>query len=726
MFVDRFCLPAGKNEPGQIKAVSEVMNKTPQKYRSICIYLVLALTTTAVFYQVCTYDFVNYDDPDYVYENPNIQAGITPKTIKWAFTTGYTAIWHPLTWLSHMLDWQLFGPKAGGHHLTNLIFHIVNTLLLFIVLKQMTHKLWPSAFVAALFALHPLHVESVAWVAERKDVLSTFFWMLTMWAYLQYVRHPRVTRYLLTLLTFALGLMAKPMLVTLPFVLLLLDYWPLARVPSERAVGKTDRRDERHRDTSFNRQATYHLIQEKIPFFVLSAISSVVTFLVQRSSGAVAELVGLPLKIRIFNALTSYVEYIGKMIWPVHLAVFYPHPDQNVSILYAVISAVLLLAVTILVFRFAKNHRYLVTGWLWYLGTLVPVIGLVQVGQQALADRYSYITLTGLFIIIAWGLPDLLAKWRYKKIVFTLSALLIILAMSVCTYFQLRHWQNSLTLFQHALDVTEDNYMAHFGIAGPLREQGRLDEAIYHCSEVVRLRPNYLDAQINLAHVLYDAGRLDEAVKECRKYLQMKPDDPNVLNVLGITLGQQGKFDEAVKCFTEALRIKPDAAAHTNISYVLALQGNLDEAAVHLAEALRLDPQLAQAHYSLGQVLARKGKIDEAITQFEEVLRLKPDWIEPMNNLAWLLAASKETTIHNPDKAIRFAQRACELTNYKKPDFLDTLAVAYAAAGDFHKAIETAEKALELCQSSEQNTLKEEIESRLALYKASRPYIETH
>jgi tetratricopeptide (TPR) repeat protein len=500
--------------------------------------------------------------------------------------------------------------------------------------------------------------------------------------------------------------MAKPMLVTIPFVLLLLDYWPLARVPSER-------------------QAIYHLIQEKIPFFVLSAILSVITFLVQRSSGTVAELVRLPLKIRIFNALVSYVEYIGKMRWPAHLAVFYPHPDQSISILYAIISAVLLLATTIFILRCAKNRRYLVTGWLWYLGTLVPVIGIVQVGNQALADRYTYITLTGLFIIIAWGLPDLLAGWRYKKIALTLSALLIILAMSVCTYFQLRHWQNSLTLFQHALDVTEDNYIAHCGIAGPLREQGRLDEAIYHCSEAVRLIPDYLDARINLAHALYDAGRLDESVKECRKYLQMKPDDPDMLNVLGITLGQQGKFDEAIKCLTEALRIKPDAAAHTNISYVLALRGSLDEAAAHLAEALRLDPQIGQAHYSLGQVLERKGKIDEAITHFEEALRLKPDWVEPMNHLAWFLVASKETTIHNPDKAVGLARRACELTNYKRPDFLDTLAAAYAAKGDFHKAIETAEKALELCQSPEWNSLKKEIESRLVLYKAGKPYIET-
>jgi tetratricopeptide (TPR) repeat protein len=700
------------------------MNNVLTKYRSFWVCLALTLAATAVFWQVCTYDFVNYDDPDYVYDNPNIQAGVTPTAIKWAFTTGYATNWHPLTWLSHMLDWQLFGPNPAGHHLTNLFFHIANTLLLFIVLKQMTHSLWPSAFVAALFALHPLHVESVAWVAERKDVLSTFFWMLTMWAYLRYVKHPGVARYLLMLLTFALGLMAKPMLVTLPFVLLLLDYWPLARVPSKRVVGKTDRQNKKHTDSHFHWRILYYLIREKIPFFALSAVSSIVTFHVHR--GAIVLITQVPLKFRISNAFVSYVEYIGKMIWPSRLAVFYPHAGQNISILHVVISAVFLLDVTILIFRFAKEHRYLVTGWLWYIGTLVPVIGLVQVGGQALADRYSYITLTGLFIIVAWGLPDLLARWQYKKIALALSALLIISAMSICTRFQLCHWQNSLTLFQHALDVTEDNYISHFCIATPLREQGRLDEAIYHCSEAVRLRPDYFDAQFYLAYFLRNAGRLDEAVKEYRESLQIKPEDPNALNGLGITLGQQGKLDEAIKCFTEALRIKPDfTAIHANIGYTLFLQGNLEEAAAHLTEALRLDPNSAQAHYSLGQALVQVRKINEAITHFEEALRLEPDWVGPMNDLAWLLAASKETTIHNPDKAVRLAQRACELTNYKEPVLLDTLAVAYAATGDFGKAIETAEKALELCQSSEQNTIKEKIENRLALYKAGKPYIGT-
>jgi tetratricopeptide (TPR) repeat protein len=432
------------------------------------------------------------------------------------------------------------------------------------------------------------------------------------------------------------------------------------------------------------------------------------------------------LPIRLANASISYLQYINKMIWPARLAFFYPHPNQNVSILYAVISAVLLLTITILIFRFAKERRYLIVGWLWYLVTLVPVIGLIQVGVQAMADRYTYIPLTGLFITIAWGLPDLLAKWQYKKIALGLSSLLIILAMSVCTHFQLRYWQNSLTLFQHALDVTKDNYLAHFCIAEPLREQGRLNETIYHYSEAIRIKPHYTKAIVCLGIALYEAGRIDEAIEEYQKCLQITPGELMALNNLGIALGEQGKFDEAVKCFTEALWVKSDfAAAHINISHVLTLQGKFNEAIVHLSEALRLDPQSAKAHYYLGQVLTQTRKNNEAIIHFEEALRLKPDWVEPMNNLAWFFAASKETTIHNPDKAIKLAQRACELTNYKEPHLLDTLAVAYASAGDFSKAIETAEKALELCQAPERSTLKEKIENRLVLYKAGKPYIET-
>jgi len=681
------------------------MDRNSNKKLSLLICLTLGLITLAVFYQVYGFRFINFDDSIYIYENPDIQAGIRPETIKWAFTSSYAANWHPLTWLSHMLDWQLFGNNAGGHHLTSLIFHIANTLLLFIVLKQMTSALWKSAFVAALFALHPLHIESVAWVSERKDVLSTFFWLLTIWAYLRYVKQPGVIRYMLTVLTFALGLMSKPMLVTLPFVLLLLDYWPLNRLDSKRSLPR--------------------LLIEKIPLFAMSSASCIVTFIIQKKSGAMPTAGSFSFFLLFANASVSYLQYIAKMFWPVRLAIFYPHPGRDVSILYAIVSAAVLLVVTILILRFAKNRRYLVTGWFWYLGTLVPVIGLIQVGEQAMADRYTYITLTGLFIIIAWSLPELFERWRYKKIVLASSAVLVISAVSTYTYFQLRYWRDDLTLFQHALDVTENNYKANYCLAIALCGQGKLDEAIDYCSRAIRIKPDVLQPRMGMGYILRQAGRLDESAQEYQKVLQIKPDDPIALNGLGSTLNQQGKYDQAVKYFTEAVRIKPDfAAAHNNLAYTLALQGNLDKAAIHYKESLRLNPRSAAVNYHLGRVLEQKGKINQAIEHFKEAMRLNPDWDEPANVLAWYFAVNKESEFYNPDEAVRLAQHACRLTNYQKPDFLDTLAVAYAAKGDFGKAIETLEKALALCRSEQQESLKKELESRLVLFKTGKPYVE--
>jgi len=604
------------------------------KYRSFWICLALTLATAAIFCQVRNYDFIDLDDLAYVYENPNIQAGITPKAIKWAYTTSHVDYWHPLTWLSHMLDWQLFGPNPAGHHLTNLILHIANTLLLFIVLKRMTHTPWPSAFVAALFALHPLHVESVAWVAERKDVLSTLFWLLTMAAYLRYVKHPGVARYLLTLLTFAMGLTAKPMLVTLPFVLLLLDYWPLARIPS--------RQNKKHTDIHSHRRILYHLIREKIPFFALSALSSVITFLGARSIGAVVAVTMVPLKLRVSNTLVSYVEYISKMFWPSRLAVLYPYPSQSVSILYAVISAAILLSITILILRFAKDHRYLITGWFWYLGTLVPVIGLVQVGEQALADRYTYITLTGLFIIIAWGLPDLLAKWRYKKIALALSALLIILAMSICTHFQLRYWRSDLTLFQHALDVTEDNYTAHYCVAKSLRKQGTLDKAIYHYSEVVRIKHDDLKALNGLGASLYEAGRIDEAIYYYKRALEIKPDTAEVHANLGLALAARGNFAEAVRHYRTATKTIDTPRIHSDFSYALLNLGQFQEAVKEYEKILSIQPQNVTAHNDLGVALFRQGKFDEAIAHFNQAIQIDPDYTSARNNLNIVLAEKQK------------------------------------------------------------------------------------
>jgi tetratricopeptide (TPR) repeat protein len=439
----------------------------------------------------------------------------------------------------------------------------------------------------------------------------------------------------------------------------------------------------------------------------MAFVSCIVTFIVQKK-GKAMEWEDYGLLVRLANASISYLQYIKKMILPVHLAVFYPHPNQNVSILYAVISAGFLLAVTIFIFRFAQKRRYLVVGWLWYLGTLVPVVGLIQVGAQAMANRYTYITLTGLFIIIGWGVPDLLAEWRYKKITLTLSALMVILAMSICTHFQVCYWRNSITLFQRDLDVTKDNYVAHFAIAGPLREQGKLNETIYHCLEAIRIKPKYTKALYCLGIALCETGRIDEAIVYYKKAVEIDP-----------------YFYDARANLALALAAKGDSAAnHINKGHALIIQGRPSEAAAHLMQALWLDPNSAEAHYYLGQLKMEAGKIDEAIPHFEKALRFKPDWVAPMNDLAWILAASKEATIRNPDKAVGLALRACELTNSNRPDFLDTLAAAYAAAGNFHKAIETAEKALELCQSSEQSLLKKEIENRLDLYKAGRPYIE--
>jgi protein O-mannosyl-transferase len=655
------------------------MSNKLTKYSSFWICLSLTLVTFAVFYQVHSFGFVNYDDSNFISENPHVRSGLSWENIKWSFTAVYHTYWQPLTWLSYMLDCTLFGLNAGAFHLINVFIHVANTILLFLVLSRMTRGIWQSAFVAGLFALHPLHVESVAWVAERRDVLSTLFWLLTILFYARYAGRPSAGRYFAAVTVFILGLLSKPMLVTLPFVLLLLDYWPLLRFSTK--GGHLER--DRGQKTSLK-----WLIIEKVPFIILSAIASAVTFLTTLDVGAVAL---IPLKERILNAICSYLIYIEKMFWPVNLAVFYPHPFNNLTVGQVAAAILILLAISVLVIRLAAGRRYLLTGWFWYLGTLVPVIGFIQVGNQAIADRYSYITLIGLFIIIAWGMPDLLAKWRYRKIVLVSSAIMVISAMSICTYFQLRHWRNSLTLFRHALDVTENNYIAH----------------------------------LKMAESLYEQQRLDEAVTEYQKYFQIIPNDPDALNAYGIILGRLGRYDEAVKYLTKALQMKPDFAdAHANIGYALIIQGNIDEAAVHLSKALQLDPNFALAHYRFGNILLQRGRINEAITHFEKALQLKPDWVELMNTIAWCLAVNEKTAVRNPDKAVKLAQRACELTNYEEPELLDTLAVSYAAAGNFKKAIELTGKALGLCKSPDRETLKKELESRLVLYKAGKPYIE--
>lgn len=675
--------------------------------QSFLICLILTLLTLAVYLQVKNFDFVNYDDNTYVYENSNIHNGLSVESVKWAFTTGYANFWHPLTWLSHILDWQLYGSNPAGHHLTNLLFHILNTLLLFIVFKKLTNEIWQSVFAAALFAVHPLHVESVAWISERKDLLSTFLAILTLLAYLRYVKHKGFLNYIFSLSIFVFGLMAKPMLVTLPFVFLLLDYWPLCRIKK------------------FEWKISKYLLFEKIPFIILSIFFSFIAFYMQQRGGAIPAESAIPLKFRVLNAFISYSTYIKKMFWPSRLAVFYPHPGQKVSMLYAVISAVILLAITLFVFRFAKKHRYLVTGWFWYIGTLLPVIGLIQVGNHAMADRYSYIPLIGLFIIIAWGADELMFKLPYKKISSAFISLLIISALSVCSYFQIGRWSDSLNLFSHALDVTNNNYVAHTNMGMALYELKRMDEAEFHYAQASLIEPDSHLAHIRLASILYQAGKLNESACEYETALRIKPNNPKVLNELGIIFGRQAKLEDSKRYFKNAIQIDPNfMEAYINIAAVLMIQNKIDEAAEYLNELLKLNSSSARAYFYLGQIFLQKNNSERAIEHFIMAFNYEPNNLEYMNTMAWHLAVNRTNKNYNPDKALALALKVNELTNYVKPEFLDTLAAAYAATGDFSKAVEIEQNALKLCVHTSQEKLKKEIEERMVKYRKKQNYIE--
>jgi Flp pilus assembly protein TadD len=482
--------------------------------------------------------------------------------------------------------------------------------LLFFILSRITGSLWRSAFVAGLFALHPLHVESVAWVTERKDVLSTFFWMLTMWFYIQYAAQPRLYKYFLALFAFTLGLMAKPMLVTLPFVLLLLDYWPLGRFQPGQFKDHNGSEIEKSMSSNKLPPLASRLLLEKLPFFVLAAAASLIAFLTQQSWGAAASVEVLPARIRIANGLVAYIGYMRKMIWPQDLAVFYPHPGNTLPIWQAAGAGLLLLLISVLALRARRRHPYLPVGWLWYLGTMVPVIGLVQVGKQSMADRFTYIPLIGLFIIIAWTVPCLLAKWRYQRILLFTSAALVLLALMIVTRLQVRHWRNSITLFEHTLAVTTDNQVIHNNLGKALIRKGEIDKARFHYSRALQLQPNSAKAHTNLGNILE----------------------------------QQGKLQEAMHHYYSAVQLDPKLAeAHFNLGNALIRQGKNEEAAYHFAMAVQLQANFAEAHNSLGVTLARQGRLAEAIVHFYRALQLKPDYPQAQKNLEIALYQAGKT-----------------------------------------------------------------------------------
>ena len=539
------------------------MGKPPNRYAGLLICILLIAITLVVYWQVTGFGLINIDDTVYVTDNPQVCAGLTASSVRWAFTSVYAANWHPLTWLSLMLDYQIGGSEPSTFHITNLILHILNTLLLFGVLTRMTGCRWRSAFVAALFAVHPLHVESVVWVTERKDVLSTLFMLLAIWAYVRYAERPEIKRYLLVAGAFALGLMAKPMLVTLPLLLLMLDYWPLGRfaIPTETKAKKAQRAP----------WPGWKLIYEKLPLFALAATSSVITCIVQKQGSAVKSLDVFPWGVRFANAMVSYAAYIKKTLWPSGLAVYYSHPQYTLPTWQVVASVVLLICVSYAAIRLARTRPYFTVGWLWYVVTLIPVIGLVQVGNQGMADRYTYVPLIGLFIAIAWGVPELLARMR-RSWLLAIPAVAVVGALMVCTYIQAGYWRDSVPLLEHAIKVTDNNGLAdiaHDALGKAYDDQGRVEEAVEEYREAIRINPDLIQTRLNLGADLANLGRLDEAAEQFQAVLQAHPDNGGALNGMGVICEQQHKPDEAIDYYSRAIQADP-----TNEGY----RANLDAA----------------------------------------------------------------------------------------------------------------------------------------------------
>jgi len=555
------------------------------------VCLLLILCTLLVYHQAAGFDFQNYDTATYVYQNRHVKAGLSMAGVRWAFTAVHASNWHPLTWLSHMLDVELYGLVPGRHHLTNVLLHVVNGLLLFLILRRMTGKLWQSSLVAAMFALHPIHIQSVAWVAERKDLLSAFFGFWSIGAYLHYVRHSGIIRYLMVLVLFSLSLLSKPMLVTLPFVLLLLDYWPLHRFKLPGA--------KRHPASESQLSFRPILIIEKIPLLMASAGSCAVTVFAQQTGGAVTTLEAFPLTVRIANALVSYLGYIGKMIWPSKLAILYPHPGMP-PLWQPVVCGIVLLIASYAAVRLIKSRPWFFVGWFWYLGTLVPVIGLVQVGGQAMADRYAYIPFIGLYILVAWWLEALVARWPSAKLLKVLPHLLIMGALMLVTSHELKFWQNSGTLFKRALEVTRGNYVAHNSLGVYLADHGREDDAIAQFNKVLEINPGSHRSHYNV----------------------------------GLALVAKEKFEQAIPHFKRALELNPDSAAsRVKLGYAFYRLGQLEQAAENYKLALQIDSENAEAYNYLGLIMVRRRNIKKALAFFRQALRADPDYAEARHNM---------------------------------------------------------------------------------------------
>lgn len=740
----------------------------------IPICIVLAVITLAVFWQTVQYEFVNSDDNIYIYENPFVQRGLTWAGLHWAFTYGEIGHWHPLTWLSHMLDCQMYGLDAGGHHLTNVLLHTTSVILLFLVLRQMTGMVWRSAFVAAIFAVHPLRAESVAWISERKDVLSGLFFMLTLLMYFRYVHSPRsILRYSAVLIAFTLGLLSKNMLVTLPFVLLLLDFWPLKRF------------------SDFAPEVVFRLTVEKVPLFLLTVASCVMTALVPEK---VDTDIHLPFVLRMENAIVSYITYLWQMIYPSGLACLYPNPTSHLPVWQVVGAMGLLLGISAVVLFVHKSYPWLMVGWLWYLGMLIPVIGIVQISYYAHADRYTYLPQIGIYIAITWAAAELAEKWQVRHIVLGNMMSGVIVLLMACAWKQTTYWKNSEMLWRHTLAVTSNNSIAHNNLGTALAKNGHLDEAISEFQKAlminsnnpeiyynlgiafaqkgqldqaaleyqnaVAINPNYMAAYCDLGNALLQKGHADEAVQEFQKALAINPgyalahyDLGNVLaqkgqineaiqefqkavainpnysqahNNLGNLLLQKGQVDDAIREYKKTLAFSPnDAETYYNLGVALAQNGQEDEAFLEYQKALAINPHYAMAYCNLGNLLLRKGRVDDAIGQFQKALIVQPGFVaayDSLQHIAWVMATSPDSHLRNGTKAVDLAQQEDRLTGNNNLMALATLAAAYAEIGEFVEAIANAQHALQLASSQNDPAMIFALQAQLKCYQAGSPF----
>jgi tetratricopeptide (TPR) repeat protein len=688
----------------------------------VCI--LLAGIAWIVFGQTLHYGFVNYDDGPYVYANPRIISGLSPGNVQWAFTHVHAANWHPLATISHMLDCQLYGLQPWGHHLGNILLHATAAILLFFALRELTGSghavagigdagrdrrspsqgrgaLWSSGFVAALFAIHPVRVESVAWVAERKDVLSGVFFMLTLWAYACYARSDRFSwrRYITVLALFGLGLMCKPTLVTLPFVLLLLDYWPLGRWQGLRGTNQRSAVAAPVRGT-LKRPGTawLNLILEKVPLLVLSAASCVATILAQKE--AFAPIRAVPLQERLANAVVAYVQYISQMIYPAHLAVLYPYPEGGPPVWEVIAALLFLMVVSVNFVVWRKTYPFVLTGWLWFIGMMVPMIGIVQVGSQSMADRYTYLPAIGLYILATWGAMELFKTWRHKRRVLAVAALLILGVLITRSYFQTAYWRDSETLWRHTVDVTHHNYIAQNNLAGSLLERGQLDEAIVHYREAVEMEPDIAQVQSNLGNALVQQGKVEEAIVHLQRALQIDPAYAEAYNYMGNGLMKKGQAAEAIGYYQKAVELNTSYAdAQNNLGAAFLRNGQVEQGLAHYKQAVVMKPGSAEMQLNLGNALARKGMWVDAIACYQAALSAGPDPVQAArvrNNLGGALER-----IGKPDEALEQFIKAVQL-NGSYPEAHCNLGRILAKRGQRDEAVAHLREALRLRPGYEQ------------------------